>query len=247
MVNISKTLNILRPRILSGKLMMLLHILFVICVFSRPAEAQTGIYVFDPRSTVVQTGGFAGVHETYPIEGYFQLSVDIDTGFASFEKVDANMLEPSGFLYTENFGVLFNMTGLAGTIINETTIEFEGKTTDGTESDVSMKLSFTDDLAHMTGNTTPPPNSADMFFYDVNAVATRKYAGGTGESNNPYQIATAEDLILLGDSPEDYDKHFILIDDIDLDPNLPGRKVFNEAVIGAGTFVDTKSLDFYWY
>jgi rhodanese-related sulfurtransferase len=65
-----------------------------------------------------------------------------------------------------------------------------------------------------------------------------KYSGGTGEPNDPYQIATAEDLIALGETPEDYDKHFILTADIDLDPNLPGRKVFSEAVIGAGSFVD---------
>ena len=50
--------------------------------------------------------------------------------------------------------------------------------------------------------------------------AYAKYSGGTGEPNDPYQIATAEDLMLLGDSPEDYDKHFILTADIDLDPNL---------------------------
>ena len=61
--------------------------------------------------------------------------------------------------------------------------------------------------------------------------AQAKYSGGTGEPNDPYQIATAEDLMLLGDSPEDYDKHFILTADIDLDPNLPGRKVFDRAVI----------------
>jgi hypothetical protein len=58
-----------------------------------------------------------------------------------------------------------------------------------------------------------------------------KYGGGTGEPNDPYRIATAEDLILLGESPEDYDKHFILTADIDLDPNLPGRKVFDRAMI----------------
>jgi hypothetical protein len=63
-----------------------------------------------------------------------------------------------------------------------------------------------------------------------------KYSGGTGEPNAPYQIATAEDLMLLGESPEDYDKHFILIADIDLDPNLPGRKVFNRAIIAHDTF-----------
>ncbi|MHC4560593.1 MAG: GLUG motif-containing protein [Planctomycetota bacterium] len=58
-----------------------------------------------------------------------------------------------------------------------------------------------------------------------------KYSGGTGEPDDPYQIATAEDLMLLGETPEDYDKHFILTADIDLDPNLPGRKVFDRAVI----------------
>jgi len=62
-----------------------------------------------------------------------------------------------------------------------------------------------------------------------------KYGGGTGEPDDPYQIATAEDLMLLSDNPEDYDKHFILTGDIDLDPNLPGRKVFERAVIAPDT------------
>jgi rhodanese-related sulfurtransferase len=63
-------------------------------------------------------------------------------------------------------------------------------------------------------------------------TAPCKYSGGSGTAVDPYQIATAEDLILLGENPEDYDKHFILTADIDLDPNLPGRKVFDKAVIG---------------
>jgi len=61
--------------------------------------------------------------------------------------------------------------------------------------------------------------------------AQAKYSGGRGEPNDPYQIATAADLIALGETSEDYDKHFILTSDIDLDPNLPGRKVFDKAVI----------------
>ena len=65
--------------------------------------------------------------------------------------------------------------------------------------------------------------------------AIAKYGGGTGEPNDPYQIATAADLIALGETPEDYDKHFILTNDIDLDPNLPGRKVFDGAVIAPDT------------
>jgi len=63
------------------------------------------------------------------------------------------------------------------------------------------------------------------------STAPAKYSGGTGEPNDPYQIATAADLIALGETPADYDKHFILTADIDLDPNLPGRKVFDKAVI----------------
>jgi len=61
--------------------------------------------------------------------------------------------------------------------------------------------------------------------------AYAKYSGGTGKPNDPYRIATAADLIVLSETPEDYDKHFILTADIDLDPNLPGRKVFDKAVI----------------
>ncbi len=72
--------------------------------------------------------------------------------------------------------------------------------------------------------------------------AYAKYSGGTGEPNDPYQIATAGDLMLLGESPEDYDKHFIMIDDIDLDPNLPGGNVFDRAVIAPD--VDPNDSDF---
>ncbi len=78
------------------------------------------------------------------------------------------------------------------------------------------------------------PAGDDTFFDIIPFVivpSSTKYSGGTGEPNDPYQIATAEDLMLLGETPDDYDKHFILTADIDLDPNLPGRKVFDRAVI----------------
>jgi hypothetical protein len=72
-----------------------------------------------------------------------------------------------------------------------------------------------------------------IFYFSLPAYA--KYSGGTGEPDDPYQITTAEDFIKLGDSPEDYNKHFILTADINLDPNLPDRKVFSQAVIAADT------------
>ncbi|MBN1362944.1 MAG: hypothetical protein JW993_20260 [Sedimentisphaerales bacterium] len=43
-----------------------------------------------------------------------------------------------------------------------------------------------------------------------------QFAGGTGTAADPYQIATAEQLISIGSDPNLLDKHFILIADIDL-------------------------------
>lgn len=52
------------------------------------------------------------------------------------------------------------------------------------------------------------------------------YSGGTGTVDDPYQIATADDLITLGNTPSDYTKSFVLTKDIDLT-----RYTFSEAVI----------------
>jgi len=62
-------------------------------------------------------------------------------------------------------------------------------------------------------------------------TAAAEFAAGTGMPNDPYQIAMAEQLISIGSDPNLLDKHFILVNDIDLDPNLPGGRVFNKAVI----------------
>ena len=71
-----------------------------------------------------------------------------------------------------------------------------------------------------------------------------KYGGGSGTADDPYQIATAADLIALGETPGDYDKHFILTADIDLDPNLPKRQVFDKAVIAPDTNPNDAYSDF---
>jgi hypothetical protein len=57
------------------------------------------------------------------------------------------------------------------------------------------------------------------------------FAGGTGEPNDPYQIATADQLTSIGSDPNLLSKHFVLVADIDLDPNLPGGRIFEKAVI----------------
>jgi hypothetical protein len=68
------------------------------------------------------------------------------------------------------------------------------------------------------------------------------FAGGSGTAQDPYQVATAAQLIAAGADPNLLDKHFVLVSDIDLDPNGPGGMVFQHAVIspdvvnGEGSF-----------
>ena len=47
-------------------------------------------------------------------------------------------------------------------------------------------------------------------------VSTAKYSGGTGEPNYPYRIATPEDLNDIGNHVEDYNKCFVMVNDINL-------------------------------
>jgi len=46
--------------------------------------------------------------------------------------------------------------------------------------------------------------------------AWARYSGGTGEPNDPYKIATAEDLNDIGNYEEDWDENFILVNDVNL-------------------------------
>jgi len=92
-----------------------------------PGEG-THEYVFRPfYCSVVQTGGVAGIEETYGIEGRLELTVDFDANTASFDMVDANLLDPSPYLggYGTDLGELFDMTELVGTVISSTEIEFD--------------------------------------------------------------------------------------------------------------------------
>ena len=224
------------------RMLLSIALLFAVCIVSFSAQAAdvndseitaavgVSTYVFVPdQSTVVQTGGIAGVHWTYSVEGQFQLSVDPNAGIASFVHVDANATDDSPYRRTLDPNEVFNMTELVGTVIGDTIIVFTGKADDN--SDILIIAFLNDDLVYLVGQTFPPAGSADFFIFNMDAVAQRKYGGGNGTPDDPYQIATAEDLILMGESPEDYDKHFILTTDIDLDPNLPGGQVFTRAVI----------------
>jgi len=58
---------------------------------------------------------------------------------------------------------------------------------------------------------------AVMTFLSMTSAADAKYSGGTGEPNDPYRIATPENLNDIGNYQEDWDKHFILTADINLE------------------------------
>ncbi len=76
-------------------------------------------------------------------------------------------------------------------------------------------------------------------------LCSRAYAysfeSGTGEVNNPYEISNAEQLMQIGSDLSLMKKSFILTSDIDLDPNLPGCRVFHRAVIAHSVDKDRNS------
>ena len=71
-------------------------------------------------------------------------------------------------------------------------------------------------------------------FFAASAKTFAKYSGGSGTVEDPYQIATAQDLIDLGNTTNDYDKHFIMTADIDMDPAATGLPAFTTAIIAPG-------------
>ena len=60
------------------------------------------------------------------------------------------------------------------------------------------------------------------------------YSGGTGEPNNPYKISTHADMQAIGANPSDWNKHFKLVNDI----NLSSYTGTAYNIIGTGYFLD---------
>jgi hypothetical protein len=179
------------------------------------ATAGTSVYAFDAyESTVTQTGGFAGFHRVYAVKGQIHLAVDPNAGTASFGQVDANAVDDGPFHHDLDLDEVFNLSALPGTILDDGSVRFEGNVYDG--SSVVITLVWVEGTLHLRGVTVPPPQSADFFVYELDATARLKYAGGTGEPNDPYRIATAEQMNAIGAEPNDWDRHFQLTADLDL-------------------------------
>ncbi|UCD49500.1 MAG: hypothetical protein JSW27_18455, partial [Phycisphaerales bacterium] len=132
-------------------------LLFVGAVRADEPLARTGRYVLDPNtSAIVQTGGIAGVHWTYAVEGQFCLIVDTEAGSARFEQVDANAIDDSEPARTLDPNEAFNLAGLTGTFRHNGSIVFRGQTADG--SSALLTLTVADDTLYLAGQTVPPPN-----------------------------------------------------------------------------------------
>jgi hypothetical protein len=55
-----------------------------------------------------------------------------------------------------------------------------------------------------------------ILVFALSSVSLGKYSGGTGEPNDPFLIATPNDLNSIGLDPNDWDKHFLMTEDLNL-------------------------------
>ena len=97
-------------------------------------------------------------------------------------------------------GVLSRNTTEMQTLSTFTDAGWDFVDTDGDEADWQM-----------------PVGDYPRLDWETIAITPTKYSGGSGTEADPYQIATKQDLLDLGANTDDYDKHFIMTTDIDLD------------------------------
>src|SRR4030042_2460858 len=100
----------LEPHRRSGRTIIKFIAFLALCLLVQPVKANgggttaskgTSAYQFlADKSTITQTGGIAGIHRTYTVEGRFLLTVDFDAGTASFDRVDANAVDDSPYRNT---------------------------------------------------------------------------------------------------------------------------------------------------
>ncbi len=99
----------------------------------------------------------------------------------------------------------------------------------GTAGFSAGRAMFTD--IALDGSDVPYVVYSDEWYSDKATVftlgpSTVNYSGGIGSSQDPYQIATKQDLLDLGATPSDYDRYFIVTANIDL-----AGEIFTHAVI----------------
>lgn len=132
------------------------------------------LYTFiSDQSTLVQTGGFAGVHWTYLIEGEFTLDVDLDARTASFLQVETKAVDRDSPDRVLDPNTAMNLANLTGTMGDDGSLRFTGKAAN--EVTVNIQMTLKQGLVHLKGETTPPPGSADFFILNLDALARQTY------------------------------------------------------------------------
>jgi hypothetical protein len=150
------------------------------CATEARATTVTTLYEFIPEQSTVLERNWSWVYyeKWYSIEGQFQLTVDFDAGIASFDHVDATLSEEIFFsdygeepISTDSLDVLFHMTELESTYVNDTAIDFvfEKNIPTFPFADIHLSLTFVDNSIHLTGRFSEA--AYDGYQYDLDALA----------------------------------------------------------------------------
>jgi parallel beta-helix repeat protein len=157
----------------------------VSCITGATAFAETTTCTFAAdQSTVVQTGGIAGIHITHKITGQFELTVDFETDTAWFSKVDATLSDG------RDLGELFRMTTMVSTEVSGSVIKFQTSSLPGGIYG-NLVLTFENGAVQLSGRFMDP--YVDGFVYDVDAVATRETGGWSYNYLDDFSTDKAED------------------------------------------------------
>ncbi|MHC4693931.1 MAG: hypothetical protein ACYS67_14405, partial [Planctomycetota bacterium] len=149
-------------------------------LFSATAAAVATTYQFqlDPNALRTSGGFHGGGKGSYSIEGQFELSVDLGASVASFDHVNATISEEilffdynEGSISTDSLDVLFHMTELASTYVNNTEIRFELRRNNPTFpfADILVVVTYMNNSVHLTGGFCEAVY--DGYCYHLDAVA----------------------------------------------------------------------------
>jgi len=150
---------------------------------SRAQTVSVDHYRFLPRLSVLnQSGGFGGFDVDFRVMGKFDFELQLGptdvwpTDYvAKFTNVDAWASHPI-LAYVLPLDQTLNLSGLTGKQLPVAApfdvYQFDGTTQDG--SSVKLIAAEIGPWLHLRGETTPPPGSADVFSYELKAVARRR-------------------------------------------------------------------------
>jgi hypothetical protein len=172
-----------------------------------PNQSTLIVYSDEYYSNISESYIIEGKFEFYGRKSFFNSAYITDTNAVL---IDAGTHVPSQYSLND----IFNLIGLDGLYVNNSTIQFTGKTSDGTDSDIVLTLTLNDDFVSLYGQITPVSPGGDYIL--MNAVAERKYGGGIGRSDYPYLISTAAHMNTIGLHTEDWASYFDLTDNINI-------------------------------